>query len=393
MISEPLKRTVIDLVRGALAEGKTELDNSVNLADVADIANEHQISSLIYYSAAKSRIDKNSDFMQSLFPLVCAQLVLSEKQLYESEKIFEAFRKNNIDFLPLKGAVMKKIYPRPEMRHMSDIDVLIKQAQYAKIESVMQGMGYEFQYESDHELVWKKDIVTVELHKRIMTSYNADFYRYFGDGWQFAIQGNGTEFYFSDEDFFVYLFAHFAKHYRISGIGIKHLVDIWVYRSAKKNLDEAYISDKLGSLGLLDFYENVLRTLSVWFENRHEDEKTKKITADIFASGEYGNKDVADVSRFIRDAGASGNSGREIKKRIRTVAFPPMAIMKAKHPALAKLPFLLPFFWISRLIYILLFRADDVRAYRCSLRSITDDKIEARRKELEFVGLKFDGKE
>ena len=393
MISESLKRTVIRLVRSALLNECGELDKGADLFSAAKIAKEHQISAILYYGAAKCGIDKTSEFMQGLFPSVCAQLKLSENQIYESTKIFDSFKANNIDYLPLKGIIMKGIYPRPEMRHMGDVDILIRPKQYDIIEKLMLGMGYEFEYESDHELVWKNGVVTVELHKRIMTSYNVDLYKYFGEGWKFAKKSSKScEYHFADEDFYIYLFAHFAKHYRISGIGIKHFLDIWVYRRANPNMDEVYIQHSLKKLGLDTFHKYVLNTLSVWFEDGNEDARTEKITDTIFESGEYGKKEITEISNFARNAGYGGKNDSERRRRVFSAAFPPLRSMKLKYSILEKLPFLLPVFWIVRLIYVLVFRADDAKAYKNYLNKITDEEVEERKRELEFVGLRFKDK-
>jgi len=50
----------------------------------------------------------------------------------------------------------------------------------------MADLGYEELYESDHELVWNHDLMRIELHKRLIPSYNKDYYQYYGDGWQLA---------------------------------------------------------------------------------------------------------------------------------------------------------------------------------------------------------------
>ncbi len=94
----------------------------------------------------------------------------------------------------------------------------------------MNRLGYLPGVESNHEYVWdKKNMLHVELHKMLIPSYNKDYYAYFGDGWRLAKKYDGSEFKMSDEDTFVYIFTHFAKHYRDAGIGIRHITDIYVY--------------------------------------------------------------------------------------------------------------------------------------------------------------------
>ena len=105
----------------------------------------------------------------------------------------------------------------------------------------MQKLGYAEKVESNHEYIWHKAGSYIELHKRLIPTYNKDYYSYFGDGWRLAKLKDGTRFSMTDEDQMVYLFTHYAKHYRDAGIGIRHIVDLWVYRNNKPNLNEEYI--------------------------------------------------------------------------------------------------------------------------------------------------------
>lgn len=74
--------------------------------------------------------------MRALFNYVCHYIYNNEQQDYVSEEVFAAFDKNGIAYMPLKGILLKKLYPCPEMRVMGDLDILIKTEQYTKIKSI-----------------------------------------------------------------------------------------------------------------------------------------------------------------------------------------------------------------------------------------------------------------
>ena len=150
--------------------------------------------------------------MKKLFENSFQLVILDEQQRQALDALCAAFEADGIEYMPLKGAVLKSLYPRTEMRVMGDIDILIKTEQYEKVSAIMENSGYSFQYESDHELVWGKDLITVELHKSVMTSYNKDFYAYFGDGWNLAKADLGTLMHsMSDEHFYIYIFLQIKK--------------------------------------------------------------------------------------------------------------------------------------------------------------------------------------
>ena len=216
-------------------------------------------------------------------PALCSHI-----QTQTTLQLLKAFEENGIDHMPLKGTLLKPLYPKSELRCMSDADILIKPEQYEAIRSIMLKLGYTEGLESDHEYIWKKEnFFTAELHKRLIPSYNKDYYEYYGDGWQLGKIVNGYCYAMTDEDQLIYLFTHFAKHYRDSGIGIRHLIDLEIYLKKKPELDFAYIDRELQKLQLDVFYGNVLKTLKAWFEGGDEDEVTDFVTERIFGSGSY----------------------------------------------------------------------------------------------------------
>ena len=378
------------LIRSALENKPYTLPEGFDFIQAAQEAVRHKIIALIYYGAVNCGIDKKSVAMQKLFRYLIATINHSERQQFEIQNIFRIFDENHIEYLPMKGTVLQKFYASPEMRTMGDADILIRMNQYEQIQPLMQSLGYDFFYESDHEFVWRKDKIDIELHKRVMTSYNKDFFKYFGDGWSFAKKAadSETRYEISDEDFYIYMFVHFTKHYRISGIGIKHMIDFWVYRNTHPDLDESYIKERMELLQLWEFHGYVMQTLGVWFNDESATTKTDYITEVIFTSGEYGLADTAVAGQILREAKSTGSIKSAKSKSLRRMIFLPYSQMKEKYRAVRALPILLPIFWFIRLLNVALFKRGKVRNYISHMKKVDED---ARKQEeaLNFVGLQF----
>ena len=60
------------------------------------------------------------------------------KQSIELENLKSLFESEKIEYMPLKGYVIKPFYPEPWMRTSSDIDVLIDKKNLTKVEKVLQ---------------------------------------------------------------------------------------------------------------------------------------------------------------------------------------------------------------------------------------------------------------
>ena len=142
--------------------------------------------------------------------------------------------------------------------------------------------------------------MTIELHKRLIPSYNKDYYAVFGDGWQLGKICTGTRYAMTDEDQMVYQLVHFAKHYRDGGIGLRHMVDLHLLRRSKPDMNEEEIAKSLEALQLLDFYKNIFHTLDVWFAGKQADNISELITQTVFGTGLFGTKQNHILSEGVK---------------------------------------------------------------------------------------------
>ncbi len=164
------------------------------------------VSAMLYYGAVISEVSCNTNALQELFNITALSMSVSENQTFELERIFSAFEEKGIDYLPIKGTVLKKLYPKPEMRVMGDADILINPEQYDVICSTMASLGFEKGTESDHEIKWHSHSLYLELHNRIISPKSRDYFEYWKNPWEKAINVSGHRYKFSDEDDFIYIF-------------------------------------------------------------------------------------------------------------------------------------------------------------------------------------------
>ena len=389
------KTGIILLIKSALTGEKYTLPEDFDIEAAARVAKKHQIIALFYYGALNCGISEALPVMQNLFMLTCQLMALSERQNFEINSLFKAFEENKIDYLPLKGTLLKKLYPKPEMRTMSDADILIRTEQYDNIKPIMLELGYGGEYESDHEFAWNKKNVVIELHKRLIPSYNKDYYEYYGDGWRLAQPSlkDNTCYEMSAEDEMIYNFTHYAKHYRDAGVGIKHIVDLWVYKINNPKLDNDYILSELKKLQLDVFYENTMKTLENWFNSGKANEQTEFITQIIFGSGVYGTHEAHLLSAAVKSSKSLGTSQKTRAKRIIDTIFLPYSSMKERYEVLKKAPILLPFMWVVRWFEAIFIRKGSIKYNQRRLKILSTENINDYQSALNFVGLDFNFKE
>ncbi len=384
-----VQKSVVALMKSALTGQIQPLPEGFSMDEVLQIIKSHHMEVPVYEGAILCGVDTADAAMQTLFLKYCKSLQVSVRQMREVERVFRIFEENGIDYMPLKGCKLKQLYPKPEFRGMGDADILVRMEQYEKIRPLMQELGFTEEFESDHEIAWRSDGLFLELHKCLIPSYNKDFYAYFADGWQQAKQENGTRYAMTAEDELIFLFTHFAKHYRDGGIGCRYIADLWVYLQAHPELDEVYVEAQLQKLQLLEFYRNIRRVIEVWFEDASSDEKTDFITDFVFSGGSWGSAESKLISQTVRDSRYTPVSFSAKLVFLWKTAFPDIYALREKYPVLKKRPRLLPVVWLWRPFYKLLFERQALREQKRRLDLVTKEKLEDRQLALRYVGIDY----
>lgn len=383
------QKGVITLLKSAVTGRSGQLPKGFDLETVYPGLKKHNMDALLYEGAVVCGIAKQSPVMQMLFRRYCRHLMISEGQMRQVHRIFEAFEANGIEYLPLKGCRMKGLYPKAELRYMGDADILIRLEQYERIKPLMGELGFEEKAESDHELHWHHRELSVELHKRLIPSYNEDYYEYYGIGWQKAARREGCCWTMTAEDEWIYLFTHFAKHFRDGGIGCRYVVDLWVYLIHHPEMDERYIRQELEKLQLGEFHENIRQLIDVWFEGGSADDRMDVITDYVFASGSWGERLSKTLSTAVRNSQTTGRASEGKLRYLLAIMFPSTMTLKEKYRVLKKAPWLLPGVWMVRPFYKLIWERESLHRHRNNLRILTDETVDQRRQLLRYMGIDY----
>lgn len=380
---------IILLMKSAVTGEKLVLPADFDIEAAVPEINRHKIHTLVFQGAVNCSVPKKHPVMQQLFQKYCRAMLVSEGQMREVHRIYQAFDENGIDYMPLKGCNMKSRYPKPELRIMGDADILIRMEQYEKISAIIEALGFSFKCESDHELIWQSGSLYLELHKRLVPSYQRDLSPFFDGCWERAEVTGGTRYGMLPEDEWIFLFTHFAKHCRDSGIGCRHVVDLWVFLRSYPQLRESYVMDALERLQLLEFYENMRKLMRVWFEQESSDDMTEILTAYIFESGNWGDAISGVLSGVVRNSRSKAEIKRARLQYLWRYAFPSLEIMQRRHKILKKAPWLLPVMWVVRLLYKALFDKKEQKRVQRNFSVITEENIQNRQTLLRLIGLDY----
>ena len=380
---------VIILIKSALTGQALALPEGFSLEAADSLVRRQALLPLVYQGAYQCGIDTGSEIMRQYQKQYFRLLLHSEQQMHAVNQIFRAFEENQIDYLPLKGCVLKGLYPKPEMRAMGDADILIRKEQYDRIKEVMQALDFCEESVSSYDTHWKNPALFAELHHGLFADDQEDLCRYFGDCWGKAVSDAGNRYTFTAEDTFVYIFAHMTKHFRFGGIGARQVVDLFVYRQANPQMDEVRVERIMEQLHLLEFYRNIRRLLEVWFEDAPVDPVSACITSYIFSGGNWGTAENLFYSKELLRAKRAGRIGHSRFRAVLRAVFPPLDHMQHSYNVLYRYPWLRPVFWVVRWFDILLHRRHNLRKKGKIVLGITDEGVSAHQKLMNSMGLDY----
>ena len=317
------------------------MPGEVDEKTVFSLAVRNSAQALLYFANEECRIFSD-ELTLKLKKSYQAAMLREMSQQAEIEKIRKEFAENGISFMLLKGSHLKALYPKPEMRFMVDMDVLVRKADVEKAREILISHGLRQSMNNGKDIVLLKEpFLTVELHN---TLFMEDYYMYdyFLGVWDRAEKVSDFEYKMSDADLYIYSLAHLAEHYTTAGACFRPTMDIYLMNKKVNvlNTQEAreYISAELEKLELNSFEENI-----------------KKVGLHIFEDGQLdGNTELMEkyivFGPPVKHAAQAAKANKSKSSRIISALFPGLRHMKNIYPILEKLPFLLPFMWIARIL-------------------------------------------
>lgn len=231
---------------------------SMDREAVFALAARHMIRSAVAFALESAGCSDK----QSGSTIAAAQwkTVIFQKTLEDIKKELE---EAGIWYMPLKGAVLKDLYPKYSMREFVDHDILFDASRAEDVKAIMEGLGFtSWRFGvNNHDCYYKNPCLNFEMHRTLFDPNQEEklytYYQHVED----QLLGDGCEKHFSPEDFYVYFLAHEYKHYYRGGTGLRSLLDTYVYLS-KIRLDINDVEAKTEKLGIREFEEQY-RALSL----------------------------------------------------------------------------------------------------------------------------------
>ena len=321
------------------------IPEGISVKELEVIAHKNHMDYFILGALLKTDLSEDKKF--KIKPYVMQSAMRSLAQVSCLKELEEQFEREKIYYQVLKGSILKELYPTPELREMSDIDVMIYDENLNRAKKVVEDMGFSlYQSIKHHDIYIKPPFLVIELHYALYDkNVDKNQYEYFKNEMHLKEKaGRDYALQFHTEDFYVYLISHMAKHFYETGCGIRNVLDVYYYRKLYEAVwDEERITEELTKCGLEQFEQRIHTLSLVWLGGQKPDAFSKALFEYMVDCGIYGKGENGVWGQFALHNQNKNMDYQSYAKR--WYYFPPMYYMENYYPWLKKYPYLLVAAW------------------------------------------------
>ena len=364
---------------------RTETPSLEELQSLYKLSKKHDLTHIIANALEKNGYLPDGSEAKKYFDKERNTAIFRYEQLaFEYARICQALDETSAPYLPLKGSVIRSLYPEAWMRTSCDIDILVPENRLDETkDALIEKLGYTCpENKKVNEIsLYSENGVHLELHYDLTEGdrYGKKILSHIFD---YTVKtGNGNMLALTDEAFYFYHIAHMMKHFEFGGCGVRYFIDLWILNNKlPKNSQKR---DELLKKGdCLAFAKGMEKLCKVWFDGVQKDEQSQALEEYILSGGTYGTMQNLVTTQQAK----KGGKFRYILSRI----FISNKELKLKYPALEKRPYLAPFYHIRRW-FKPLFKRDSAKRSFSELNQtaeVTEEEKQKREKLLKNLEIK-----
>ena len=358
--------------------------NDDTISELFTLSVKHDLSCIIISALDRMGVlDDSEDAKKKRKKIMVSALRDGQKE-HAMKTVSDIFEENEIPYLPLKGAVIRHLYPQTWMRTSCDIDVLIHESDAQKAIDKLCQNGFERkedQTKHDYSLETPGG-VNFELHYVLTTQGRlpeAD--EILSSVWDYAqTTESGFKYSMTTEMFLLYHVVHMAKHFFNGGCGVRPFIDLKLLQQ-KMNFNIDVLNELMDRANIRRFYECVSNLCDVWFDEETHNALTEQIESFVFTGGVYGTR-----SNSAKIKAARGDSSFKVFFKLVFLSPSDLSIV---YPELKKHPKLFLFYQVKR--WFRIFNRNKrmkVKSLTHARNSVVQSDIDATSSLLKSMGLK-----
>lgn len=294
------------------------------------------------------------------------------------QKIEAALSEEQIPYIPLKGSVLRNLYPEPEMRTSYDIDVLVHEENIDKaVTAIEQATDFTMRKRNYHDISMVNQAVHLELHFSIKENMeNID--KLLVHVWDYAVPDEEGRYKLTPEFQIFHVIAHMSYHMVHGGLGIRPFLDLWLLRT-KISYDEQVVRQMCADCSILTFYEKCCELVDAWMSGKPVPDELAILEDYSLNGGVFGNRENALASKQREHRGFSYFFHRVFMSR---------ELLSTEFPELKDKPNLMPICQVKRWMRLMNpQKRKQIKKEIDSVRAMNAEKVDSFDKLLLSLGL------
>lgn len=365
--SLPTHENLLAVLRLALFPNEQETALMLPAFDWAAVfleAQQQTVLPLVFEASLMlpKHLQPSASIIEAFDASIIRQVAGNQFLMVAQDKVLETFAREKIPCVVLKGSSASAYYPKPELRVLGDIDLLVSKESLDKAGKSLLDLGYrQLESAAEHHVAFEGRGGHVELHFEttyLLDNASVQTVRPLMAGAVSAASQAAWGCYafpvLSSERQAVFLLLHMQQHMKASGIGLRHLCDFVMYLAW---LDpDAWARDVAPVLiraGLFRFAQALAKTGVLWLglPAAHvpwcldvREDVCRALLTEFLRSGNFGVKDAGHRASAVL---ASDKSGQRISRFLPLTLIRNINLAARKHyPITRTFPLILPIFWV-----------------------------------------------
>lgn len=278
-----------------------------------------------------------------------------------AEAVKEAVReldKRKVHSMVINDFLMRAYYPRPEMRALDAVDILVEPGKKKEVEAALKALDF-MESKERVEMGWsyyKIPGVHIHIIER-MGFTNKKMQNFFETPVKHYPRMEGYKYIHETEpeEFYLYTIGLCGERYARGKLEVRDVLDFWYYYlETYQEQDWDYIDKNLEKMSLDKFGEGLVKLAAFWFGRMNfpaQLELLGEMEEYILTKGIRGRKESEKLLPLIKEV--ADFYKRDIKKERRQQQlkwlFPSMDYMSTLFPILMKHPKLIRICWVARI--------------------------------------------
>ena len=328
----------------------------------------HDVANLAFYAVEKLENKPEHDLLERWRQVRDLTVMRDINQSYAYDELMTELRNLNIRTLELQGTVVKKYYPQPDMRTMSDIDFVVDRENLDKIKLLLEKLGYECACHLTEIDAFRKPNINLEFHSMVFEKPPfADCYK---NAFEVASSDDGVRYYYGDSDFYIYNMFHLLKHLcYFQGCGIRRFCDIYVLNRALCNsLDREYIHSMYEKYGVAAKADAVERLSDALFGDGVMTDDLQSIFDGLTDSAVHGTS-VIYAKNCLDNIRQDGKKFAKLRYWLSRV-FPSYDNMVWTYPQLESKKIMLPIYYLFRICRIVFKQQYKIKQANVAIKTV-----------------------